>query len=501
MQPSIARRIVSAGRWQLVSNLVSLVVRFGVGIVLARLLPPSDFGLAALAMVVIGFATVVSDLGFAKAIIQRPALTERHERVALTTSTLFGIGFACIIVLLAPVGGNLAASSSLPRVLRALSLLFLVTGIDGIGRASLRRDLDFRRLFLIEVVSYVGGYGLIAITFAIAGLGVWSLVAGALVRVFCSSLLVIFCVRLPLRPLLCMVELRELLSFGAVSSVNGIVSFAARRSDVFLVGRLLGETALGLYSRAFRLMMLPVNYLTNVLLSVLFPAYSKVQSDRPRLRRGFLMSVQLTALATVPITVGMIVAAPHLIRGLYGEEWLGAVRPLQVLCIGALPRAMPSVASAVSHACDRVGTELILQIGFVGAVVAAVILGSTHGLVGVATFITLAFTYLYIATAWLALAITGATWWAFAKAQIPGCFVGVLTGGVAIATRAALEWAHSPSLVILFSLLVVSVIAGVLGLYILPPQLRPTELFRHISARPSWMPVVMHARLTGVLRV
>jgi O-antigen/teichoic acid export membrane protein len=335
----------------------------------------------------------------------------------------------------------------------------------------------------------------------VAGFGVWSLVAGALARAALSAFFATLAARPPLKPLLSLRELRDLASYGVVASANGIVNYAGRRGDVFLIGRHMGETTLGLYSRAVHLTMLAINYFTNVLLSVLFPSYSQLQKDRPKLRRGFIMSVELTALVTVPLSVGMIVSAPHLIRGLYGEQWVGAVLPLQILSIGTLPRAMPSVASALSHACDRVGTELLIQVAFFVGICAAVILGAPHGLPRVAAHVTIVAVGFSLLTSWLALSITGASWRAFLVAQLPGFFVGAITAIGAVPARIGLERLGAPSAIVLLVLIVTCALGVFVGTYALPQSLRPTELFTYISRRPRWMSGVVHEQLTRVLRI
>ncbi|MFC1660014.1 lipopolysaccharide biosynthesis protein [Gemmatimonadota bacterium] len=498
---SITTRTVSAGQWQVASRGVQAVAQFGVGILLARLLPPEDFGVVALALVFTGFAKLVSNLGLGPAVIQHRNLTPRHIRLAFTLSVLFGLVMAGALFLSAPAIGAVARSDPLPGVLRVLALLFLAAGGEAVARALLRRALDFRHLFVIDITSYFAGYGLVAVSAAFSGLGFWSLVFGALAQAYISTALTLFFARAPMRPLLALAEARELLTFGASVSANGIVNYISRNGDKFLVGRMLGEASLGLYSRAFTLVMLPLNHVSGVLNAVLFPAFSEIQGDRSRIRSGFIMSVQLAALITGPIVAGMLVAAPHMIRGLYGDPWVGAALPLQILCLAAIPRAVPPIAGAVSHACDRVLTELVLQIGFAVLVLVGVILGAPHGLAGVAIFVAVAILCFSVATSWLALSITGGTWGAFGLAQAPGFLVALLTGGVDVALRVVLEKIGAPSLVIFVLLVFASGLSVVLGVYLLPARVRPEDLFGHISSRPEWMPEGIHRGLRGILRV
>jgi len=484
----LSARTLKAGQWRIASMAMQGVLQFAIGILLSRLLPPEDFGLAALAMVVIGFATMTSDLGLGPAVVQRKILTTLHLRVAFTTSLLLGLAIAASMAVAAPWIGVLARSAALPSIIRVESLLFAFGGVGTVARALLQRELDFRKLFIIEIVSYVVGYALVATVGALYGWGVWSLVAGSLVQSLLSSVMALAAVRVPLRPLLAGEELRQLLGFGVGVSVNGVTSYVARNGDNFFVGRLLGTTALGLYARAYNLMMMPLNYICSALPNVLLPAFAEVQADPARVGRGFIMSVQLTAMTTLPIMAGMFVAAPHMIRGLYGDRWSGAILPVQILCVVGLPRSVHSLAGAVNRACNRVYTELVLQIGFASAVVTGTIVGSKHGVAGVALFVAAAIVGMYVAMVRLALSITGETWRAFGFAQLPGLLLGACTATVATAVRMVAESAGLSHLAI-FGLLVVASGASVpLGIYLLPNALRPNHLFGYFQSPVHRLP-------------
>ena len=291
VRPGCGRRPVAAG----VAGRSARVLQVSAGIVLARLLKPEDFGLAALALVVTGFVNLAADLGLGSAIIQRREFTSRHLNVALTAALGLGILISSVIILAAPLIGSATNTPALVKPLRVLSLAFVTAGCATVAISALQRRLDFRRLFVVEVTSYSVGYALVAIAGAMAGLGVWSLVFGSLAQSLVLCLLSLGSAGAPVRPLLARRELRDLLGFGTRVSANQLVGFIGRNGDNLLVGRLLGAESLGLYSRAFNLMMMPINYVTSVLFTVLVPAYAEIQDQRARVGRGFLLSVQFAS--------------------------------------------------------------------------------------------------------------------------------------------------------------------------------------------------------------
>jgi teichuronic acid exporter len=500
-QPTLARRTITAAQWRFASAVVEGGLQFAVGVLLARLLPPEDFGLVALALVVVGLATLVADLGLGPAVVQRRDLTERHLRVAFTTSVLMGVGMAGLLVLLSPLAGVLLRHPDLPQVLRLQSLLFLFAGLGVTARAILQRALHFRQLFWASLVSDLLGYAGVAVTLALLGFGVWSLVWGALMQALLDSLLAIALTRPPLRPLFARAELRDLFGFGAGMSLNHVVNYAARNGDNLIVGRWLGAAALGLYGRAYNLMTLPLNYLGSVIYSVLFPALSEIQNDRQRLGRAYLMSVQMTSLIATPVMAGLIVAAPHLVVALYGAAWTGMVLPLQILCTAGLFRAVYHLAGAVTQASGQVYAELKRQVLYAVLVIGGGLAGTLWGIAGVAVGVTLAIVYMYFAMAALVLRLVGRSWTEYAMVQLPGLLLGSLVGAAALAARVGLERLQLTSGWIFIGILVTCMASVPLGVYLLPPQVRPVSLFEKLGSVMDRLPVSLRQAVGRVLRL
>lgn len=496
---SLSGRAITGGQWRMASLVVQGMLHLVVGVVLARLLPPADFGLAALALIVIGFAAMVADVGVGAAVVQRLVVTTRHLRVAFTLSLLTGIVIAGSLYGIAPLVAILAKSAAVTSVLRVQAIVFIATGVGTVGRAQLQRRLDFRRLFAVDLLSYLLGYALIAVGGALSGWGVWSLVIGSIVQSALASVMCVSAAKAPVRPLLARQESSDLLGFGVGVTVNGVIAYIGRNGDNFLVGRFLGTTALGLYSRAFNFMMLPINYFSSVIPTVLIPAFAEIQTDKARVGRGYLMGVQTAALITAPVMVWVVVSAPHLILGLYGDRWAGAIVPLQLLAAAGVPRAMLGLAGAVAQACNRVGSETPLQIGFALAITIGATVGSRHGLPGVAVAVSIAIVMLFIAQAQLALSITGASWRAFALAHVPGLLLGLVVLAAILPLRALTESAGLSHLTILVLLSAMSAAATSVGLFFMPSAVRPHDLFQQLSKPIRRFPLAMRTPLLRIL--
>lgn len=496
----LGRRVIGAAQWRVLSSILQAGLQFGLGVVLARLLTPSDFGLAAMAAVVVALATLLLDLGLGAAVVQRNPITERHVRVAATLGVLLGSLLAVGTLLIAPLAGSLLRAENLPAVLRAQAILFVLAGVGVTSRALLQRSLRFRQLALVDLVSYGLGYAPLSLVLALNGFGVWSLVVGALLQSLLANTLAVSVARHPWRPLLAWPEARELLRFGSVGALNGAVGQLAFHGDNLVVGRLLGAPVLGLYGRAFSLMMLPLWYVGNTLFSVLFPALTELRNDRRRFARAYLLAVQFVTLVTGPVMVGMAVAAPHLIRVLYGPSWDGVVAPFQIFCAVGTFRILAMPAGAVTHALGQIDAELRRQVVYAIWVIAGAAIGSRWGIAGAAAGVATGILYKYVAMGALTLRIGGAGWSEYLGAQAPGVVVAAFVGAVAGLVRWTCERGGMSSPEVLLAITGACALAMVAGIFLLPGRLRPEELFDRLSRAATPLPVPVRLSVRWALR-
>ena len=442
---TLTARTTRAARWRLVGAVVGAGLQFGVGVLLARLLVPADFGVVALSYVVLGLVRPLCDVGVGDAIVQRQELTNRHVRTAATFATLMGIAVAGILVVLAPAFASMMRDARVVPVLRVLAAALAIRSTAMVSDALLRRRLEFRKQVVIETGSYVVGYGCVAVGLALLGYGVWSLVWGALAETLLSSIAQIAVVRHDIRPMLVRRELGQLLGFGAGATMSTWANYVALNGDYFVVGRAMGAASLGLYVRAYTLMKLPHTYVASALSNVMFPAFASVQTEPTRLRRGYLLLTEVVAIVAAPSMAVLAVVAPHFVRALYGPQWLGAVLPLQILCVGGYLRSLYHLGSVVAQSVGQVFQELWREVIYAGLVIAGAVIGSDWGLPGVAAGVSGAILYMYIACGHLALRATGATWTEYFRAQRGGLFASVAAGGVALSTRLLLETSGASS--------------------------------------------------------
>jgi O-antigen/teichoic acid export membrane protein len=481
---TLTERATRAVQWRLAASAAGAFCRFGVGVLLARLLAPSDFGLVALASIVLGVLRPLGNLGLANALVQRRNLSDRDVRTAFTFSVLLGLVLAAAIAIAAPVGASIMREPRVVAVLRVLSLGFAFQGASIAAGGLLRRQLHFKQQFFIEVGSYLVGYAGVALTLAISGYGVWSLVIGGLCQTLLVTCGLLAVVRHSVRPLVATRELGELLHFGVGSSAAAFVNYLAVNGDSFVVGRWLGPSSLGLYNRSYALMNLPYSYVASVMSSVLFPALARVQEEPDRLRRAYLILTQLTAMIAAPAMGILAVGAPHLVRTLYGPQWNGVVVPLQILCAAGYFRALYHLGGIVAQSVGRVYTELRNQAVYAALVILGALAGFSRGLGGVAVGVAIAIVFMFIATGQLALSATATPWRTYWKAQTRALTIGTIATIAAFLARTLLEVRGASSAVISVTVVAVAAVPWGVGLLwtLSAPEFKPV-----LTRFPRWL--------------
>jgi PST family polysaccharide transporter len=459
----LAERVRKALGWRFLAKFCAFGLRLVVLVVLARLVSVDGFGLVAQAMIVTGLAALVSEIGMGPALVQRRELTETHIRVAFTVSLLSGLALMAAIWFGAPLAAAAFRSPAVVPVLRLISSTCLFTALGATASSLLQRQLAFRALFGVEFTSYFLGYGVVGVTLAVCGYGVWALGWAPVAEALLRAGLLYATYPHPVRPSLARAEARQLFHFGAGMTLSRLANYAALTGEKFVVGRQLGAVALGLYSRAYQLMTLPMSEFSEVVGAVLFPAYAEIQNEPARLRRAALVTISLSALAVFPMLAVLAIAAPELVVGILGPMWAGAVVPLQILCLGGAFRAIYSLGDSVARAKGAVYAKTWRHAVSALCVVGGSLLGCRWGIAGVAVGVVGALAVMYLLMAQLTVRLSGAGWAAFFAAHVPGLILAGCVVGLALPVTAVLRATHLPELGVLSGTLTASAVAAGLG--------------------------------------
>jgi O-antigen/teichoic acid export membrane protein len=335
LHTDLKNRSVRGGLLTVTSQGVQFVMQSVATVALARLLTPADFGLVAMVTAITGLAQGFADLGLSEATIQHPEINHNQVSTLFWINVAIGLTFTAITAALAPVLVWFYHEPRLKDITVLLSLTFLIGGLRVQHDALLRRQMRFKSLAIRDVASYVLAVP-VAITMAWRGAGYWAIVAMPLTlnltQMTLSWLMIRWMPGLPRRD----TKVRSLIAFGGNVAISYLIFNVNRSADSILIGWHWGAGPLGLYSRAYNLLMLPVRQLGAPARSVAVPTFSRVQDDPERLARYYLGTANLIMWITAPIFGFLLVAAVPVIVLTLGDRWRAAAPVFQILAISAL---------------------------------------------------------------------------------------------------------------------------------------------------------------------
>ena len=384
LKRNMAVKSIQGGVSLVLSEIGCNVFRLVGTVVLARLLTPEHFGLIGMVTALTAFAEMVKDLGLGTATIQQKEIT--HEQI----STLFWINAgagACFMLLLAcaaPLISWFYGDTRLLWVSIAISSSFLFGGLTVQHQALLRRQMQFPRLALIQVLSTALST-VIGIVLAWKGFEYWALVwkevSRAVIQASATWFLSHWLPGLPMRG----VGVRTMLQTGSHVSGFNILAFASRNLDQVLLGKLWGAGPVGLYKQACQLLLLPTSLFSFPITYVMTPALSALQGDPERYRRYYKVVVSFLAFCYMPVVAYLAVYSESIVAIVLGEKWLASASVIRILAFAACVETVAGTSGNVMITCGKTKAYLVLG-GFQAFVsTLAICIGVNWGIVGVAT--------------------------------------------------------------------------------------------------------------------
>ncbi|MFD2245448.1 lipopolysaccharide biosynthesis protein [Pontibacter ruber] len=384
MSKDLASKAVNGLKWGTAATIANAVMQIGYTSVMARLLAPEAFGLVAISAVIVRFGYYFANLGLNKAVVQKEDLTQEHIRAAFTSSFLLGLFFTVLTWLLGPYAAQLFKNPEAAPVVQVMGLAFLISGASATASSLLERNMQFKVISILETASYVVSYLGIGVLLAYLDYGVWSLVLASLAQLALVSIGSYAVVRHNIVLIFKWEAYRSLLEYGSKMSVISFLEFLSSELPTILIGRTLGSHKLGIYNRAYMLVNLPMYMLTRTLVKVVFPSFSKMQSDNERLGKVYLSSITLLAAVVIPVCLGLMVAAPEVIYLLLGPQWTESVPVLQVLCLAIPLSFITMFAGIVCDAKAVLNMKILLNVSFILIIIGFFYLMRDYGLIGFA---------------------------------------------------------------------------------------------------------------------
>ncbi|MBT5305267.1 MAG: MOP flippase family protein [Candidatus Scalindua sp.] len=383
MSDEFKTRTINSLSWSAISQTVTQVLNFIIGVILVRLLTPDVFGLMGMVGVLAGFASLFSDLGMGAALIQKKDAEQKHYSSIFWINIILGIALMTIFMCAAPWIAGFYKEPDLVPLTYLISLNFFVGSFNIVQKTLMQKKMNFKSLAIVEIVVLVFS-GSIAIVLAVSGFGVWSLAIKSLLSTSIAVVLMWYISGWRPRFLIDWMAVRELLGFSSNLFGFRTMNYFIRNADNLLVGRFLGSSALGLYDKAYSMMLFPLNNISRVIERVMFPAFSSIQEDKLRIKNIYLQITRSVALITFPMMFGLLVVTESFVITVFGSQWSGMIPVMQALSIVGAIQSIGTLNGNIYLSQGRTGLQFKVGtvLGILGVV--AIVVGLQWGIKGVA---------------------------------------------------------------------------------------------------------------------
>lgn len=381
-------KVAKGFAWSMTAQVARQLSRFVVALVLARLLTPSEFGLAGMALVFVTLAQSITDLGLGAALVQRESLSEADKCTVFWTNVALGLALTLGgIALSGPIAAWFGEPSVQP-LFAVASLGFVIMSFQTVQFSILQREMNFRATELRIIICTVAG-GAAGVGAALAGVGAWALIVQQLVLASVSSALLWQFSEWRPRLIFSWTSARELGRLGMGVFTNQSLPTAVTTGQNLAIGKFLGSAALGSFTVATNLVMLPILRLIVPAQEVLYPAFARMQSEPERMGRLWLRANRMIGLFATASLLGLVAVAPDFVQVLLGSRWESVSPLLQILAPGAAVVAVTALSYKVLAAMNRPAALFHLTIFWSVVILVAFAAGIPWGTKGVATAYTL----------------------------------------------------------------------------------------------------------------
>lgn len=338
----LGRKVLVGTAWSTIERFCSLGLQFVVNLVLARLLTPAEFAYVGVLAFFISVSYVLIDGGFATALIQKQNPTRADYSVIFIWNMAFALFFYAILFLTSPFIASYVNMPLLEDIIKVYSLSLLLSALSQVQIIRLRKDLAFGFMAAVNLGGYAVG-GALGIWLALHGAGPWSLVWMQV----CNTAVCALCYNLFTRwhPGLHFnsQSFKQLFGYGGYLLMATIFQEACKNVQTLIIGRRFSPVQVGLYGQAHKLDQINSYAIPQVLVQVMFPFYSRIQSDKERLALVLGKCVRIIALFIFPLLTWLVLVAEPLVVKMFGEEWRACAPYFRILCIGGLFTSLQNI--------------------------------------------------------------------------------------------------------------------------------------------------------------
>lgn len=328
---SLKSKTVKGASWSLMDNLANQGITFIVGIILARMLTPEEYGLIGIILIFISVFNTIVDSGFSNALIRKNDANDIDYSTGFFTNLAFSLFLFAFLFIIAPTIAGFFKEPQLTPLLRVMGVIIIINALAIIQRTILVKKVDFKTQTWVSLISSISS-GVIGVGMAYMGYGVWSLVGQLVSRQFFNTLFLWIFNHWKPQLVFSVKSFREMWSFGWKLLVSGLLSSIWNEIYQVVIGKCYSPATLGQFTRAKQFSDICSTNLTAVVQRVTFPVLSSIQDDKERLKAGYKRVVRTTMFPTFVLMLGLAACAKPFIYVIVGPQWLECVPMLQIIC-------------------------------------------------------------------------------------------------------------------------------------------------------------------------
>lgn len=368
---SIASKSIHGIVWSAVERVSLQGTQFLIGIILARLLSPSDFGMIGMLSIFLSVSQTFIDCGFSNALIRQKEVSVKDYGTAFIINFAISIFAFVILFFAAPFVASFYKMPDLQSVMRIVSVTLIINALFTVHKVKLTRNVDFKTQSKVSFCSAMIS-GILGIALAYNGFGVWSLVYQTICNSVLNLVLMITLLKWFPKPVFSKESFHTLFGFGSKLLVASIISSIYSNLYNIVIGKQFSASSLGYYSRADHLGNFPSHNVAGILSRVTYPILSQLQDDPEHLKRIYVKYLQIACFVVFPLMMGLAALAKPLIVLMLGEKWLPSVILLQILCFGLMLDPICNINLNLLYVKGR--SDLVLKLEIIKKIIAVVIL-------------------------------------------------------------------------------------------------------------------------------
>lgn len=475
---STKEQMATSFSWNTLTVVLQVVIQLAYTGLLARLVDKDSFMLMGIVLGIMGFAEIFSQVGVGPALIQRKEVHQQHINGAFYTAVILGISFTLLFLLMAGFISSFYELPELKSITQVVCTSFIISAVAVVPRSMMMKHMRFKTMFKASMISIVGGNLVVGLTLAYMGWDVWAYVWALFAQNALMTLALWYFEPVRITARWEWKYTRELIRYGAGSTLFNALNYLATKLDVLLVPRALrgGQTELtelqrhlaSYFERASYAMTQPITIMGKLSDSVLFSGMSRMQDDTERLKKTMTLATSLLAIVLIPSSVFVFFFADELITLWLGYDYLETANILKILFLAVLFRSLSKLGDSLLRAKDAVYQGSLFKAIYVLCIACGIWWGTSYGMMGVAWGIVLATILHYLMNMHMSTRLIHLGWWSLLKAWLPGIGLGAVCLAASWGTHMLTLWMLLPGYLVLLSALIVIPSAALMTVYLFP---------------------------------